>query len=275
VSLDPVSNTAILTLRARADEHHRLDRLFADPVAAAWWRQVEWPSELDAWYTQWSQAKTAIRAQQIDHLVRSRLAELPGAGVVELGAGLSTRRHRLQDAGTDRWLDLDLPEMIALRARLGASGESLPCSVLDRGWFAELGARAPDRWILIAEGLFYYLPRAEVDRLLADLRRTFPGATMIFDVIGGVDAWSSSAASLKAEAPIAWTLDLAYEEAMREWGLEALPGREPDRLMHETIDHFGARYGPAFAAVTRTLARVPFLRDRRSGLITGRLLPAP
>ena len=63
-----VSKTAVLTLRARADEHARpeAERYFADARAHAWSQQLPWPSELDRWYTPFAQAKTALRAYLID-----------------------------------------------------------------------------------------------------------------------------------------------------------------------------------------------------------------
>ena len=41
--------------------------------------------------------------------------------------------------------------------------------------------------------------------------------------------------------------------------------------MQRTIDRFGRRYGPAFAFLMRSIMRLGWIRERRSGLIAGRL----
>ena len=100
VVLRPVSQTAILTLRARADEHDRADRLFADPVAVDWFHRLSWPTALDEWYANNAQNNIALRVDDIDHLLR-RYCAVHGAPrtVVELGCGFSTRSQRLTTHG--------------------------------------------------------------------------------------------------------------------------------------------------------------------------------
>jgi O-methyltransferase involved in polyketide biosynthesis len=268
--LSAVSKTAILTLRARADEHRLRDRLFADPRAVEWLEKLEWPRELDAWYNSWTQTKTAFRADQIDQLVKRRIAVLPAETIVaELGSGLSTRWERI-GAGA-RWIDLDLPEMIEVRRSLGAIDSErhrhVASSVLDPGWYAE----AKGAEILIAEGLLYYLPKDEVDRLFLELRKYFPGATIIFDVIGAIDFKPSLSASARVGAPIRWMVEPPFESAMTGFGLETIPGFEPCVLIEEMIDRFGKRFGRPMRSILKGLTWFDSIRDRRSGVMIGRL----
>lgn len=278
-SLTGVSKTAILTLRARADEHRMRDRFFADPLAVEWYSKLSWPEELTHWYTSWVQTKLVFRVDQIDKLVARRLAEVPGATVVELGCGLSTRFARI-GAGVS-WIDLDLPQMIDVRtslcsgAPLGPQHRDLASSVLDLSWFDSLAGVPPSQLIFIAEGLFYYLPRADVDRLLREMRRKFTGATIIFDVIGAQDLKPSVASSTLAGTPILWAVEPPFEDAMTRFGIEILPGFEPLWVMDDMIERFRARFGGAFRFIVKSLARVPMFRDRRSGIMVGRLGSLP
>ncbi|MBK8014865.1 MAG: class I SAM-dependent methyltransferase [Deltaproteobacteria bacterium] len=146
LQLDGVASTAIMTLRARAEEHRRRDRLFEDPWAETWLPCFEWPRSLDAWYGRYTQGFLAYRAYEIDQIALDFLDQIPNsegtsAQIVELGAGLSSRGPRLIGAVTARapleaqdqsetassaptrrhltFVDLDLPAIIDARRRLG------------------------------------------------------------------------------------------------------------------------------------------------------------
>lgn len=265
-----VSKTAVLTLRARADEHARpeAERYFADARAHAWSQQLPWPSELDRWYTPFAQAKTALRAYLIDLFLRALVAGEEGEVlVVELGCGYSTRSDRVRQPGLS-WLMLDLPDVIAARAELGDQTPSIASSVLDTRWIQAV--RGP-RVVLIAEGLLYYLPRAEVDQLFATLRERLPGVVIVFDVTGQADLGRSARLSAEVDAPISWALEPPFADAQQAFGLGVVPGLEPDVVVQKTIAGFGKRYGPAFAAIMRATARLPWQRGRQSGVVVGRL----
>ena len=274
MTLSGVSATALLTLRARADEHRRPDRWFADPVAAAWSEALPWPTALEPWYTPFTQVKTALRAHQLDALLLRLLEAHPRATVVELGAGFSTRARRLPFGPAVTGVELDLEPVIAARTALPdgpGPAKLLAGSVLDRGWLDAVDTNA--QVILLAEGLLYYLPEAEVQALLTDLRRRLPGALMLFDVIGAADHRRSAAASRRAGAPILWAVTPPFEAAQAALGLEVIPGLEPERILDATIAGLAARYGPLFGFGLAQGSRLAWLRDRRSGIMAGRLRP--
>lgn len=79
--------------------------------------------------------------------------------------------------------------MLDLRQRLlPTEPRILPLAVsaLDRAWMDRVD---PSRGVFItAEGLFMYLPRAEVFSLLSDCAQRFPGGQLIFD---SIPAWFS------------------------------------------------------------------------------------
>lgn len=272
--LAQVSKTAVLTLRARADEQNRPDRILIDPVASEWMARLPWPAELDHWYQNDAQNNLALRADDVDSIVRRCVDHLGSRSIVELGCGLSTRRQRLADLNQLAWLDVDLPEMIALRESLGAPPPHFAGSVLDLAWLSMVPkAKTPP--LLIAEGLFYYLPRAEVDHLLAAIARRLPGAVILFDVVGVDDFPRLLENSSSVGAPIAWKLERNFDEALREFGLELIPELDPEALTRDAL----RRYWPRFNARTRGLIYfamgTPEVWARRSGMVLGRFPAAP
>jgi len=266
MSLAQVSKIAILTLRARADEHRKRAKLFNDPLAVDWSERIGWPKELDRWYTPFAQSKTAIRAHQMDLLVSALLEVMPGAVVAELGCGFSTRAARIQHGP---WIALDLPAVIAQRKELGDDTPSLEASVLDTAWI-EVVEQVP-QLILVAEGLLFYLPRAEVDALFVSLRKRLEGAILIFDVIGERDLNRSAGASSQVGAPILWSVEPPFERAQSDFGVDVIEGLEPDKVLEQTIEGFGVHFGPLFAGALRGVSKVPYMKARRSGIMVGRI----
>jgi O-methyltransferase involved in polyketide biosynthesis len=266
--LSGVSKTALLTLRARVDEHRRADGVLVDPLGERWWREVSWPQELDAWYAAGAQQSLALRAADIDAIV-GRYAEVTGPlTLVELGAGLSTRQSRLEHLPITAWYDVDLPPVIALRKAWGASGVQLASSVLDLDWMDRVEGRAV---LFIAEGLLYYLPRPAVDALLLALGRRFPGAALLMDVIGAQDAVKLRAHTANLGTPIAWSYAGDFAEVLPAFGLDELPGFDPDRLMLEMFERFWSRLDPLTRGLTYWVLSQPGARAARSGMVLGRL----
>jgi len=58
-----------------------------------------------------------LRARQFDEKVKAYIAEHPRASIVNLGAGLDTTFHRV-DNELIHWYDLDLPAVIVVRRQL-------------------------------------------------------------------------------------------------------------------------------------------------------------
>jgi len=273
MSLAQVSKTALLTLRARAEEHQRKSGCLNDPEALRWFEALPWPAELDPWYSDFAQAKPAIRARQLADLVRELRAGLGTEVVAELGCGFSTRRMRL-GAEAGRWLALDLPEVMAQRASLGEDPgvQALSGSVLEPEWLSAVGVTGP-QVILLAEGLLYYLAESDVHGLMNTLRKRLPGAVMLFDVIGELDFARSQAASTRLGAPVQWMAATPFSQTMLELGLDPIVGFEAERILNDTVQGFSGRYGPLLGFGLKQVARVSAIAERRSGIMLGRLRP--
>ena len=271
MSLPGVSKTAVLTLRARAEEHERPDRVFEDSVAARWFAELDWPAELDDWYADKAQTNIALRAADLDDILRRFVssADREARAIVELGCGFSTRARRLDDLDL-RWVGVDLPPVIALRKAWGGSPHDIACSVLDRSWMKDVG---PGPHVFVAEGLLYYLPRAEVDALMDDMRQAFPNAPIVMDVLGALDFPKLHSHTERLGAPVLWHLERPFPEVLEDFKLSGIDGFAPDEIARRALARYFSRLDPAVQVMTWWALNAGLLPDQRSGNIIGRLKP--
>ncbi|MBE9118353.1 class I SAM-dependent methyltransferase [Lusitaniella coriacea LEGE 07157] len=205
-TLTGVPRTMLLTTRARVEEHQRENGLFRDPKVAEWWQFVQWDAELDRFYSSIAALAWAVRAERIDRAAQRHLTSHPNAIAIELGAGLSTRYYRVGQ-GSRCWLELDLPEITALRRQLETETDShrfIARSVLDFSWMNEIPTGDPENLLVIAEGLLMYLEADRVRDFVYQLRDRFPGATLVFDVFGASPKSRGAKQLAQLGAPLKW-----------------------------------------------------------------------
>ncbi|HEX6446511.1 MAG TPA: class I SAM-dependent methyltransferase [Streptosporangiales bacterium] len=126
----------------------------------------------------------AIRADRLDGWTRRFLDAHPDANVLGLGCGLDSRVFRIDPAPTVRWYDVDYPEVVELRRRVypeRAGYRMIGSSVTDLDWLDEVSADRPT--LVVAEGLFMYLPKDDARRLVATVAERFPSGELAFDVM--------------------------------------------------------------------------------------------
>jgi methyltransferase (TIGR00027 family) len=190
--MDDLARTALGGARIRAAESARPDRLFDDPLAAAFLAAADTgagPGEASG------EVGAAFAAGMV---ARTRLLDdeaLAAAGtgcrqVVLLGAGLDTRAFRLGWPAGTRVLELDRPEVIAFKERVLADASprcdrvAVPTD-LAAPWDTALLAAgfAADRpAVWIPEGLLTYLSAAEATRLFEIVTAlSAPGSRLAFE----------------------------------------------------------------------------------------------
>ncbi len=180
LSLRGVPETLLWPLYNRASFASRPGAELRDPRAVELVRSIDYPFEEH--FGSPSEAH-ALRALRFDDEIRRFLGEHPDGTIVALGEGLETTFSRV-DNGRQRWIAVDLPETIDVRARLLPDDDrhrSLACSALDFRWMDEVDRSKGV--FLTAEGLLMYFHPAEVRRLLAACAERFRGSAMMFDVI--------------------------------------------------------------------------------------------
>ncbi|WP_349434418.1 class I SAM-dependent methyltransferase [Pararhizobium sp. A13] len=181
VSLTGEKQTLLITLYAKAGESRLPDSLLQDRFAAETVRRIDYDfSRLKV--DRDMMIGVAMRAHILDGWTRDFIARHPDATVLHLGCGLDSRIFRVDPAPNIRWFDVDYPEVVTLHRKLypERDGYSLiGSSVTDPKWLADVPADRPT--IVIAEGLFPYLPADEVPKLLRRLTAHLPSGELVFD----------------------------------------------------------------------------------------------
>jgi methyltransferase (TIGR00027 family) len=183
--------TAISTLRCRASESARERPLLRDPMAVHCQerllamaspeeRKLLFERELSSGLRNY----IVLRARKYDAIANEFIAAHPGCVVVNLGCGFDTRYWRI-DHGRCLYVELDLPEVIemkrrALEARLDY--RLIGASVLDHSWLDEVNPDGNRRVLLMAEGLFMYLPKPDVMSLFSAISGKFRESRLVFEV---------------------------------------------------------------------------------------------
>ena len=178
--LGPTAETLLIPLFARTMENRRKRPILADPKAAEMVEGIDWD------FQQFNQRLRVVacnlRSAMYDEWVAEFVRRNPHGTVVEIGAGLNLRFERL-DNGTVHWFDLGLPDVVELRRKLFSDSErrrTLASSVLDAGWVAAV-RQSPGPYFFVAEAVFVYLPEADVKAALAQIARSFSGASIALD----------------------------------------------------------------------------------------------
>jgi O-methyltransferase involved in polyketide biosynthesis len=208
VELGDVQLTLLIPLAGRARETRRRRPVLRDPKAVQMLAAMDYDTAtygrgVGGWIT-------VLRTAILDYWVRRFLADHPRGTIVEIGTGLNTRFERA-DNGQAHWIDLDLPDTIALRRAFFTDTDRrqmVTASVLDEDWL-DLVAQRPGPYFFVADGVLVYLPPDAVTEALARIARRFPGAYLAFDTYSRrtVDHQHQAAARRNMPARWAWACD--------------------------------------------------------------------
>jgi len=190
--LTGVSETLLIPLHYRVEDSKSESSGFKDEIAERFHDAIayDW-GKFDAASTEnrMTAVATAVfhnRTAIFDEQVRNFLEEAPDGLVVNLGAGLDTRFHRL-DNGRVEWIELDLPGVITFRQKLHEPENNrhrmIAASVLDDDWVVEIKRYARSRVLFVAEGLLPYFTEEEHRKIFTGLAGNFPGQEMLFQTM--------------------------------------------------------------------------------------------
>ncbi|KAH7024870.1 tetracenomycin polyketide synthesis O-methyltransferase tcmP [Microdochium trichocladiopsis] len=262
VTLTGPQETLLATLYGRSRDAARPNSVLHDKWA------VETVEKIDYDFSKIGMNDTScvgvsIRALVLDTWTTEFLAAHPSATVIHLACGLDSRNIRVPFGSGVRWIDLDLPDVVALRNEL-----QLP--VPDGDYTLKAGsATEPDEWlgdlpadrpaIVVLEGLTMYL---EEDKG----RHMFERLVSHFQAVGGqfaFDAYGTVAIRLqKRIKPVAMT------GSQLSWGIDDpklfaswFPGL---KLLNEylSVDMPGQDSLPLAGKIQLWVAaHLPYLRD--------------
>lgn len=199
-----------------------------------------------------------VRTALFRDLARAFFAGHPQALGASLGCGLADYFQWL-DNGCNRWVDADLPEVIALRSRLALPAcprrSIRAVDLTDTDWWERLGlpaARDAAPVLLICEGVLMYFEPAQVRALLRCFGERAPAGSQLI-----IDAMSWIAPGCAEFNP-----SVRQTGAQFRWGLSRLAElTEPHarlRLVsqHGVLDGYGFPYAQ-FAPLFRWVWGVP------------------
>ncbi len=198
-SVEHVSDTALWVAAFRALETERPDALYHDPLAAklagdrgrAIAKSMPYAA-ITAWIM-------VVRTVAIDRLIFDAINEGVDT-IINLGAGLDTRPYRLDLPHALRWIEVDFPHVVEMKAaqlreelpRCELTRLSLDLSQRDvaQEMYGELG-RASSKALVITEGVVPYLTNDQAGMLAADLRAIPSFRYWIQDYsLGGKRGWA-------------------------------------------------------------------------------------
>ena len=247
IFLSGVPETMLQTVYARAKETKTRGAI-NDPAAAALVERLDYDFSLadrdKAMYS-----GVIARTIVLDRLVKAYLAAHPGAVVVNIACGLDTRCYRMN--GYARWYNLDLPETIAVRAKL--LPESGKITQIAMSAMADWGGEIAEKDVpvlVIIEGLTMYLTEADVRRIFAVIDGRFAQAAVLVEVMNPLIVRRFREKSIEGS------------HAKFTWGVrngKALAGLLPD---FELVEEHSLTEGMAvFAPVYKWLDKIPFVRN--------------
>ena len=221
--LQGVARTLLVPLACRAIESIRPDAIIHDPRAVELYNALGGSRDFLLGMSEHDRLFTVMRMRQFDTFARAFLARNPGGVLVDIGCGLDTRFHRLDD-GTLTWLGVDLPEVIQLRRQWLPDAErcnTIAQSMFELSWLDEV-ARLNKPVIFLAEGVFPYFSTRDVKPMLMAMAERFPAGELVFDAMASFVAWlhKSSSVLKRSGTEVRW--DAKNPAELEAWGLRLL-----------------------------------------------------
>ncbi|MCP4291708.1 MAG: class I SAM-dependent methyltransferase [bacterium] len=222
VELGAVQETLMLPLWARAFETGKRHPIVYDPSAKKIIERIDYDfSKIEKGPAADHQGVWAIRAYNFDNIVKEFLTNNSRAVVVNIGAGLDTSFQRIDD-GSALWINIDLPDVVALRQKLIPDSErelTIAKSIFDFTWIDDISQLVDGRSIMFtAAGVLCYFEKQEVETLFRKLAEIYPASHVIFDSMSRFVAWGTNRDILKnsrMDALIKWHLKRASN--LRTW----------------------------------------------------------
>jgi len=224
MDLSAVSRTAILLLICRAVEAQQKNPVLNDPMAALCLeRLLACASEEDRrWILGHKRMYEGIKAGDVkagvrrmkafDHAANRFIANHPNCTVINLACGLDTRYWRI-DHEKCRYIELDFPGVNQLKKELlkdHLAYEMIGCSVLDTSWIDQVTINGNTDFVLLAEGLFMWIPQQESARLFKEIGERLDQSQLVLDMVPEQYTRGIWKTLFRLHSRIDWGLDVAW-----------------------------------------------------------------
>ena len=224
IDLGAVAETLVIPLWARAKDAEKKDPILNDTYAKDIVAKIDYDfSKIETKYMENHQLVWTFRAYNFENCVREFLENKNNAMVINIGAGLDTTFKRV-DNGSVLWINIELPDVAALRQKLIPDSEreiTIAKSVFDFTWMDDVAPQINGRSMLfMAAGVLCYFEPDEVETLFRKLADAYPSAHVLFDAMSRFTVWFSNRAIIKksgmdSSARLKWHLKRA--SSLRRW----------------------------------------------------------
>lgn len=182
IQKNSVQETLVLPLYGRAYCAEKYGELFSDPLSAEVIERIDYDFETLN-FKEFQIVTWAVRQRMLMDKVKAYLKDHPAATIIDLGCGLATGFPTV-DNGQCSWINLDLPDVIAIREQLLPCGErerNIAADAFDLSWIEQIEADPKDGIYVISGGVFYYFKPEKLKILFNALAKKFPGGGLYFD----------------------------------------------------------------------------------------------
>lgn len=182
IEKNTVQETLMLPLYGRAYCSKKYPTLFPDEVSEEMVTKLDYDFDSLA-FKEFAVITWAIRKRMLNERVKVYLKKYPKATIINLGCGADVSFPDV-DNGQCRYINLDLPEVIAAREQLVPCGErekNIGMDAFDPAWCDMLEAPTSDGVYIISGGVFYYFRPEQIKALFTTLAKKFPGGGIYFD----------------------------------------------------------------------------------------------
>jgi O-methyltransferase involved in polyketide biosynthesis len=224
MDLSQVSRTAILLLICRAVEAEKNNSKFNDPMSILCLERLmsiaseedkRWIIRKKRMYEglQARDAKAGVkRGRAFDNITNRFIAEHPKCTAINLACGLDTRFWRIENEECS-YIEIDLPEVIKLKKELlkdHIGYEMIGSSVLETLWIDNVTANGNTGFLLLAEGLFMWLPPQEAIRLLKEIGERFYRSQLVLDMVPEKYTKGIWKELIRLHSKMDWGLDVSW-----------------------------------------------------------------
>ena len=177
-----VSETLIIPLYGRAHCSKKYSEVFFEPEAERIVECLDYDfSALN--YKEFTMITWALRKKMLCDKAKEYLKEHPKATIVNLGCGADVSFASV-DNGQCRFINLDLPEVIAVREKMVSCSDrekNVAMDAFNTAWFDEVETSPEDGLYVISGGVFMYFDEEVLRKLFIKLALRFPGGGICFD----------------------------------------------------------------------------------------------
>lgn len=181
-TFDGVADTLYIPLAARIYVSKRFPEFFFDPKSLELEAAIPGNS-IQRGSNEYTMIASAARYHNLDQMARTYVAAHPTCNIVNVGCGLETMFWRVgPDAPDARFYEMDLPEVIETRRRILGEPEHdklVAGDAFNLSWTDGIDTSLPT--LIVVSGVFQYFHNADVLGFIADAKRAFDDAELVFD----------------------------------------------------------------------------------------------